>query len=163
MQQAGGGTLTARRLVLTDVAPRTTVFSDRPQRTTTTASLDSIVDGWDRAFGNVPPNAALEVHDAPAGRDVAIVVLRRPRYDARRRTLTFAVRHLGSSLIRRSAALRHYGRRADGRSVTRFGRVSLFVDDAVTYSPLMLWISVPSGGTVTFRPGAQLSFDASAR
>lgn len=153
VQQAGGGTLTARRLVLTDVAPRTTVFADRPQRTTGTTATRRFVAGWDKSFGDDPPNAALEIHDAPAGRDVAVVELRSARYDARRRTLTFAIRPLGSEATRRSAALRHFGRRADGRRVTAFDRASLFIDPGVAYSPMMVAIRVPAGGTVSFQLG----------
>lgn len=147
VQQAGGGTLRAEKLVLTGVSRRTVRFEDRPRRTGGILPVSRFVRQWRADFGGQPPNAALVVHDAPANRDVALLELRRPRYDAKRRTLTFAVRRLKQT---RSSRLKGFGRRSDGRRVRRFGRAELFIDpSSVDPERAVVAVRVPANGQVT--------------
>jgi hypothetical protein len=151
LQQASGGTLKGDTLTLRGVAPRTTTFADRPQRTGGDEATRSFVSGFGRAFGSDAPNAALEVTDAPASRDVALLELRAPRYDAAKRTLTYTVRQLRSTGAANLAGL---AKRNDGAKVTHFGRATLFIDDgstAVAPTVLAVSVTIPGGvqGSVT--------------
>ncbi|HST39683.1 MAG TPA: hypothetical protein VLK58_09245 [Conexibacter sp.] len=152
VQQAAGGTLTGSTLVLRGVAPRITSFADRPQRSAGTESLAAFVKRWPATFRGAPPNAALEIDGAPAGRDVAIVELRRPRYDAKARTLTFAVRRLGARAVTRGGLAR-FGKRADsaGSGAARFGRATLFVDPGATTDFGLVTFQAPAGATIAIR------------
>jgi hypothetical protein len=123
--QTQGGSLRGKKLVLHGVEPRATSFTDRPQRSAGSLTTGRLASSWGTIFGAVAPNAALEVQGAPAGRDVALLELRRPRYDARTHTLTFSVRRLRHT---GDPALAEFDRRADGDAVKRFGPASLFVD-----------------------------------
>lgn len=114
------------RLVLKRSVDRVSTFTDRPARVGATQSLKRFVAGWSRAFGDDPPNAALELNRAPASRDVALLELEKPRYDARRGTLTFRVRPLSGT---RQSMLRELAARADRPGAGTFGRASLFIDD----------------------------------
>jgi hypothetical protein len=148
VQQAAGGTLNGTTLVLNGVAPRITSFADRPQRAAGTESLASFVKRWPASFRGDPPNAALEIDGAPAGRDVAIVELRRPRYDARAKTLTFSVRRLGADAVARGG-LAHFGRRADtARGTARFGRATLFVDPGAQTEFGLVVFQAPAGAQI---------------
>jgi hypothetical protein len=124
--QASGGTIEGSRLVLHRVDPRVTSFTDRPRRAAGSLTEERFAASWGKLFGSDPPNAALEVQGAPTSKDVALLVLRDPHYDAARHTLTYSVRRLRKT---GDVALASFGRRADGNAVTRFGRSSLFVDD----------------------------------
>jgi len=128
--QAEGGSLRhgadGWRLVLNGAVGRTTTFTDRPARVGGTQSLRRFVAAWSRTFGDDPPNAALQLDRAPASRDVVLLELQRPRYDARHGTLSFAVRPLKGTA---RPMLRALAKRADQGRAGRFGRASLFIDD----------------------------------
>lgn len=128
VQQAEGGTLTGSRLVLRGVSPQTTSFADRPLRASGVGSTAAFVAGWAQTFGDDPPNAALQMGRAPQSRDVAELELRAPRYDPRKRTLTYTVRRLPSTGSSASG-----GPAQRSRSGTRsFGRATLFIDDGTS-------------------------------
>lgn len=153
VQETAGGTLTrvARgryRLRLTGVARVVTTFTDRPGRRAGQEPLRRYVGRWAaRGFASDPPNAALVLHDAPRRADVAMLTLSRPRYDARRRTLTYAARPLRGTVAGELAPLRRRADRIPARS--RFGAASLFVDDAGAasiYQPITLQVSNAAPG-----------------
>lgn len=149
LQQAGGGTLSARTLVLREVGPRVTSFADRPRRSAGSETTRAFVKNWGRSFGDDAPNAALEIEGAPRGRDVAIVELRRPRYDARARTLTFAIRAIAARAVRGDrSALAGYAARADRHArITSFGRATLFVDAGADTVPAVVAFTIPPGAS----------------
>jgi hypothetical protein len=109
-------------LTLKGVSRAMLFFSDRPERVAGQTATRSFVAGWRRAFGNDPPNAALSVLRRGTGRDVALELLRRPRYNARTATLTYRIRRLDEADA--------------GLFPSRFNHASLFID------------SVPSSGYV---------------
>ncbi len=148
LQQAQSGVLRGSTLVLRGVAPRTTTFTDRPQRVGSAETTRAFASGFARTFGADPPNAALEVTDAPASRDVALLELRRPRYDAHTHTLTYRVRRLTTT---KSPSLHSFVPRAD-RGVTTFGRASLFIDSGTVEAGLLFTVTAPAAGTVGISP-----------
>jgi hypothetical protein len=123
--QSEGGSLSANKLVLRGVQPGVTTFTDRPRRSAASIPTAKLASGWGRTFGDVAPNAALDVQGAPKDRDVALLELRRPRYDTKTDTLTFTVHRLDHT---GDTALEEFDRRADGDAVRNFGATSLFVD-----------------------------------
>ncbi|HEX2161068.1 MAG TPA: hypothetical protein VHF88_04515 [Thermoleophilaceae bacterium] len=158
VQQAGAGALGAKRLVLRDVPRRTVRFDDRPRRTGGTMPLRRFVRQWRSSFRGAPPNAALVVHGAPAGRDIALLELRRPRYAPKRRTLTFAVRRLRQT---GSSQLKGFGRRSDGSRVKRFGSASLFIDPSSAEPvPTIVSVRMPASAQVELSfSNTSLSYD----
>jgi hypothetical protein len=150
VQQAASGALIGDKLVLSGVARRTVRFDDRPGRTGGVLSVRGFVRTWRSSFAGSPPNAALVVHNAPAARDVALLELRRPRYNRRRRTLTFAVRRLRQT---GSDRLKGFARRSDGRRVRRFGSVELLIDPSAAAAEiafLMMDLPANTTGRVSF-------------
>jgi hypothetical protein len=113
-------------LTLRRPARDVTFFTDRPARRAGELPLGRFVRRWRQlGFGDVPPNAALVLADAPNNRDVLVVELSRPRLVAGGRRLGFrAVALRGNP----GDELREFRRKADRRVGSRLGRVSLFVD-----------------------------------
>jgi hypothetical protein len=134
---ASGGTFTARDgaaasvydLALTDVAPDTVWFTDRPgrraDRVSTETALQMIGFGADN-----PPNAVVDARDAAPNEDAVAVELDAPSYDADARTLTFEATLLSKPGPR--SRLAGFRSRVDPSIPESFGSVSLFVDDADT-------------------------------
>jgi hypothetical protein len=150
VQQAASGSLIGDKLVLRGVARRTVRFDDRPGRTGGVLPVRGFVRTWRSSFAGAPPNAALVVHNAPAARDVALLELRRPRYNAKRRTLTFAVRRLRQT---GSDRLKGFARRSDGRRVRRFGSAELLIDPsaaAAEFAILSMELPTNATGRVSF-------------
>jgi hypothetical protein len=143
--QAKGGVLTDSKLVLHGVAARVSSFTDRPQRSAGSLPASRFAGRWGSIFGSDPPNAALEVQGVPADRDVALLELRRPRYDAARHTLTYSVRRLPGL---DGPGLASFDRRGDGGAVKRFGRSSLFVDGGGETTIGTVQVKVAAGATV---------------
>lgn len=170
VQQADGGTLrqtgaSTYRLTLRGVGPSVASFEDRPGRSAGSERAGAFVARWrGRGFASDPPNAALVVDGAPRSRDVAMLTLSRPRYDAAARTFTYVARPLQG---RPGGALQALAPRRDGLREQRFGAASLFIDDgaAVVYEQLTLQVSNaapgqrvsvqlrPSGGDAGFSTG----------
>ncbi len=133
---AEGGTFADGKLTLTDVDPRGVWFTDRPARRAGTEGIDAFTK---RFFaGDDPPNAAVKVAGAPASKDLAVVELSEPAYDAKARTLSFAANVVpdGESKSARAARIaRHPGLAEaladqDGAVPAKFGAATVFIDDA---------------------------------
>ncbi|HTR75008.1 MAG TPA: hypothetical protein VMH33_07075 [Solirubrobacterales bacterium] len=129
LQQARGGTLIKKgsswQLTLREPLTRTTAFTDRPERVGGSVSLTRFVSSWHKNFGTDAPNAALEIAGAPQSRNVVLLELSAPRYDASRRLLTFTAKPLKTSSDPALAAL---SRQADRGVHGGFGHASLFID-----------------------------------
>jgi hypothetical protein len=142
-------------LVLRRPVRDVTVFTDRPARKAGDQPLGRFVRNWPRlGFGQVPPNAALVVADAPSDRDVLVLELSRPRLGEVGRTLAFRVEVLRGSP---RGVLREFGRKADRRVADRFGRVSLFIDPSGQEVLLTFnFVNVPSDGVSIDFAGAMV-------
>ncbi|MBX5442755.1 MAG: tail fiber protein [Solirubrobacteraceae bacterium] len=125
LRQSGG----ALHLTLRGVDRRATWFTDRPDRNAGHVLTSQLVGAWsDLDFARIAPNAALVIDGAHRSRDTIALELRRPAYDRARRTLRFTVRRLaalGPGLPQLHAQL-------DRRIPRRFGRATLFIDNAGT-------------------------------
>ena len=124
VQTATRGTFDEGRLTLRGVTRDVAWFTDRPARDSGVVSFAAFRRGL-FSRGQPAPNAALDVSGSgPSG--VVALELRRPRYDARRGTVSYAVkrlRRLGGSRMEHLA-----GRLSKRRIPRRFGSASLFVD-----------------------------------
>ncbi len=75
MQDASGATLADGKLTLTDVAPSTIYFSDRPERIAGHMATSTFVASWDQgddSFAENPPNAALSILGTAAPDDIVV-------------------------------------------------------------------------------------------
>jgi hypothetical protein len=149
---------TAGRFVL-DLAGAgaVTSFTDRPARAAGSESIAGFVTRWRaRGFAADPPNAALEVPGAPAGRDVVILELTRPRLLGPG-TVRFQARRVGSA----SPALARLVRRGDARTAREFGRWNLFVDPSAA-APVAIGLDVemPAGAVSLAFDAAQVTEDS---
>jgi hypothetical protein len=159
LQQAKSGSLHGDTLVLRGVSPQTTRFADRPARTAGSLTTRGFVSGWKGAFGDDPPNAALEIAGAPRSRDVALLELRgAPRYDAAAHTLTYRVRQLRTTSAKTLGPL---AARAD-QGVRDFGAATLFIDDGSTEVLATFQVTIPSGGTTVAVNAGNFTFDFNA-
>jgi hypothetical protein len=120
------GDATAYRLTLRRAAPRAVYFTDRPYRSSGTLSNEALAAAWDPAttgsFAADPPNAALSVEETG---QVFVFELERAAVDGD--VVTYTARRLD-----------HDGRfccagkpSAAGAPPARFGRVALFIDNAL--------------------------------
>jgi hypothetical protein len=167
LQNAGGGTFTriagksnTFRLTLRGVDANAIFFTDRPARDTGLISQKALMGAL---FGRArsAPNAAVEVLGARKDQDVLAVKLTSPRYDARKRTLSYVVSRLNTL----SSGLRHYRARADRKLAARFGSVSLFIDSGTAWGnsctanvvnntgSAMVWQSESQWSTDTWQAG----------
>jgi hypothetical protein len=151
-------------LTLRDPYRTVTSFTDRPARVGGSVHLQRFVAAWPRTFAGDPPNAALQIDDAPPGRDVVLLELGRPRLDRTGHALTLRVTPLRTT---RQTTLRALALRADARINPRFGRASLFVDDSASPTGFPLTITVAgtqpgparflfSPANSSFQPGGTL-------
>lgn len=88
---------TAYTLELKDIANKTILFSERPDRLVTSINTSQFVDNWssmEDSFAIDPPNAALVVIDTgtTSERDIALMELFNPEYNAANMTLIYDVR-----------------------------------------------------------------------
>lgn len=161
--QAGNGSLDrvpgGWRLTLRQVDATVTSFTDRPARLGASQRVRRFAAGWGRTFGDDPPNAALQIDRAPASRDLVLLELRRPRFDARRGTLTFRVRKLRTT---RREQLRTIARRADRGVSGDFGRASLFIDDGASSIGFQVTVNLIGGIPGTGPVGFSLSLGNSS-
>ncbi len=164
VQQTAAGSLThgahGWRLVLREPSPEITTFADRPARVGGSLSVAGFVTRWGNEFHGGAPNAALEIAGAPANRNIALLELGVPQRNARRGTVTFAVKPLKSTGAPRLQTL---AAGADPLRASSFGRATLFIDDGTSMEfPFGLTVSgtqIGSGFTLTFDQ-AQLSFSS---
>jgi len=123
VQTADSGGFVNGRLTLRGVSRHVAWFTDRPARDsgviTYTAMRRMLF-----SRGQPAPNAALDVAGEGLGGVVALE-LRRPRYNARRGTVTYRVKRLEAF----GSRLEHLGDRLSERRLPRrFGSASLFID-----------------------------------
>jgi hypothetical protein len=126
---AGGGTFDGHRLTLTKVQRTGVWFTDRPARQAGTGTVAALVTRFFR--GQDPPNAAIEIENAPVGRDVAIVELSKPKYDKKSARLSFAakvIRQVSAARAARHPSLVRFEDRNDGKLSKRFGSLAMFLD-----------------------------------
>ena len=113
VQTAQGIESDGAKLTLQGITPSTLYFSDRPKRVVGHMATADFVDLWaigDNSFETDPPNAVLSFLEPGADvPDDAVVVLKEPNLDRRRRSL-----------------LLHRGARGSGPDAT--GPVTLFID-----------------------------------
>lgn len=131
VQQTRGGELErvrrgVFRLRLRGVSARVSTFTDRPRRRAGQQGTRRFVKRWTAyGFAADPPNAALVLDRAPRGRDVAMLTLSHPRYNQRKRTLTYTAKPLrGTS----DTSLAGFAERGDPVRPRRFGAADLFID-----------------------------------
>jgi len=108
---------------LSDIAPQTIYFSDRPERIVGQAPMQEFLDGLCFSHDN-PPNAAIVILEADEGMDVVVVELFDPAYDATNRTLQYTATILDEP--NHSHAI--FNEQHDGTIPETFGAVSLFID-----------------------------------
>lgn len=135
------------RLILDRPHPGVVRFSDRPDRLADSQSLAAFVRDWKRnGFVADPPNAAIVALGAPAGRDVMVLELRRPRLT--RAGLSLHATPVGTP----PTSLASFAKRADRPRALRLGPTSLFVDSApgteAQYLPITFNISNAQPGQV---------------
>ena len=97
---SGGASLSGGKLVMTDIAPNSIVFADRPARAAGHVLTKDFIKQWDEgkdSFAKDPPNATISVlnSDGSAIED-AVVVLAKPALEGRK--LTFDVTVLEGKL-----------------------------------------------------------------
>jgi hypothetical protein len=133
VQSASAGSLTpkdqsgrAYRLTLTGVDSHAVYFANRPNRQTSLRPVADMLTSLGYGKGDPPPNAAVVVAGANPDEDVRAVQLRNPSYNADRATMEYDAEPLDTV----TAGLAQFNGRADRRLPERFGRVSLFIDDA---------------------------------
>lgn len=96
---SGGATLKDGKLVLTNVAPNSIVFADRPVRAAGHLATDEMVKQWGEgpnSFESDPPNATISILGGGSSVEDAVVTLKSPILDGT--TLTFDVTVLEGSL-----------------------------------------------------------------
>lgn len=160
VQQTDGGTLkktgtSTYRLTLRGVSPSVASFEDRPGRSAGSERAGTFVSRWSgRGFAKDAPNAALVVDGAPRSRDVVMLTLSRPRYNAAARTFTYVARPMKGAP---GGALKALTARRDALREYRFGAASLFVDDGsdVVYQQVTLQV-------FNAAPGEQISVQLTA-
>jgi hypothetical protein len=77
VQAAGGMNYADGRLTLTEVAPTTLLFSDRPDRVTGHVPTEEFLDSWgdgENSFADDPPNAVLSVFTDDEVIDVVVIL-----------------------------------------------------------------------------------------
>src|SRR4051812_31583007 len=125
LKPSGAGEMT---LTLRGVPPQVVWFQDRPHRHAGHLRAAGLTSGW-RSFGfeGDPPNAALTLLGAADGADTVVVeLLRRPRYDLARGTMTYTVRLLSQA----PDGLEDLAGDVDASVPATFGVASLFIDAA---------------------------------
>lgn len=130
VQTAAGGTFTPATsgrysLTLTDVAPSTVEFADRPERSSDVVSTQAFVAGWNQSFGAIPPNAAISLGERGAGGEIAVVTLANPRYNPTNRTLTYDATPIAVEL---TSGLSRFSDRQKAQLPASFGHSVVFID-----------------------------------
>ncbi len=99
VQTAGGSTFKDGVLTMTDVAPATVFFADRPRRMTGHLGNEGFIKGWaegKNSFKSDPPNATLSVFNRGERATQAVVVLTNPKAEGK--AIIYQVRVLEGNL-----------------------------------------------------------------
>ena len=139
VQPAAGGSLEPimgapgqYRLTLNHVSPSIVYFSDRPAREVGQVAPQTLVANWGtgpESLAAVPPNAALDFLDGPAGQSVVVLELYEPAYDPATQTMTYRAAILPSSDRPGLADLVGRGVPPVAAFPREFGPAVLFIDD----------------------------------
>ena len=132
-----------------------TSFTDRPERRAGKESLEEFVAGWDRRFGDDPPNAALVLDRADEDADTVVLELSDPRREGD--GVTYRAKRVEDA----GGALADFAGDADDSVAERFGEASLFIDAAPSggLSPQSLQLKVGDADccvTLTFDDPAKV-------
>jgi hypothetical protein len=123
-------------LTLTGVRPDLVYFSDRPDRVAGHESVDAFVTDWQASgFADVPPNAAMVLHEEDESEDVVIVELTDPEYQVDSAELRFTASILTDE---QTGGLAEYNEHADAAIPESFGETSLLIDNA-TIDPTVVF------------------------
>lgn len=134
VQTATSGSLTPVKdeentynLTLKGVAPHTTYFSDQPKRAAGLAQTNDFLKGfcWNK---DNPPNAAIVISGAPEDKDVMVVELTEPIYDATKNTLGYKVKAIKEQGGGTEGFYQWFISRQDEKFPQSFGNVALFID-----------------------------------
>lgn len=156
-QTAGAGTYTddgdgTGTLVLTDVDPGVTAFTDRPVRDHAIVSVGGLVEAWPTMFADAAPNAVLVTRGADGAAASFVLELSHPSVDGT--TMTYA-----ASVVKgqdRPSTLPDVMPAPDVPPPAELRTVSLFIDDV----PASKWVCSSNQGK-TINPPAPLMAPAS--
>lgn len=119
-------------------------FTDRPARAAAAMTTASLVNSWDRIFGNDPPSAALVVTEAKEDENLVVVTLTKPLYDERNETLRFSGTLVGDVAV--ADRLGFSAGEVDASLAPRFADATLFIDSAPpTTSGAAFYVSFSGG------------------
>lgn len=157
VEDAAGGTLTGPddqhlKLKLNKVRKYITEFTDRPNRQAYELPNADFFTDWPQTFAGDPPNAALSYSLPGQQQPLNIVLtLTNPQYDAIKRTVSYdAVRILqATDIYLDNPDLAPF---QTHKTPQRFGKASLFIDDATTTTPITYAVGQtgPAGGIVFY-------------
>lgn len=117
IQIANSGTLiptgtdpTAYKLVLNQVSPFTTYFTDRPNRISGLLPTNQFVDLWHtQDIVSTPPNVALETRDSKNGQRInKVLVLSNPIYDSKNQQIYYNAKVLDKNINRMNSMMLGY-------------------------------------------------------
>ena len=152
VEDAAGGTITGPddehlKLKLNKVRKYITAFTDRPIRQADALPNADFFTDWPQMFAGDPPNAVLSYSLPSQSQPLNIVLtLTNPQYDALKRTVSYdAVRILqATDIYLHDPDLAPF---QTHKTPQRFGKASLFIDDATTYA---VGDTGPAGGIVFY-------------
>jgi hypothetical protein len=159
VEDAAGGTLTGPddqhlKLKLNKVRKYITEFTDRPNRMAYALPNADFFTDWPQTFAGDPPNAVLSYSLPSQSQPLNIVLtLTNPQYDAIKRTVAYdAVRILqATDIYLDNPDLAPF---QTHKTPQRFGKASLFIDDATT-TTYAVGFTGPGGGIVFYLTGTR--------
>lgn len=158
VEDAAGGTITGPddqhlKLKLNKVRKYITEFTDRPNRQAFAVPNADFFTDWPQMFAGDPPNAVLS-YSLPGQQQPLNIVLTitNPQYDALKRTVSYdAVRILQATDI--YLDIPDLAPFQTHKTPARFGKASLFIDDATTTTTTTTYAvgeTGPAGGIVFY-------------
>jgi len=154
VEDAAGGTITGPddqhlKLKLNKVRKYITEFTDRPNRQAYALPNADFFTDWPQTFAGDPPNAVLSYSLPGQQQPLNIVLtLTNPQYDAIKRTVAYdAVRILQATDI--YLDIPDLAPFQTHKTPQRFGKASLFIDDATT-TTYAVGDTGPAGGIVFY-------------
>jgi hypothetical protein len=155
VEDAAGGTITGPddqhlKLKLNKVRKYITEFTDRPNRQAYALPNADFFTDWPQTFAGDSPNAVLS-YNLPGQQQLLNIVLTltNPQYDALKRTVSYdAVRILqATDIYLDNPDLAPF---QTHKTPQRFGKASLFIDDATTTTTYAVGETGPGGGIVFY-------------